>query len=114
MIELRQVTLSLLEINPTNHPFIDQWIGVKNYGYRGTHTDILVVDDPDHGIVTRNGNHRLGKLAQSCGINKIITVQVVKDEEGEGFWDEMLTKARSKNIFTYDDFWRFAIANFSE
>ncbi|MDP1743714.1 MAG: hypothetical protein Q8L51_02900 [Candidatus Amesbacteria bacterium] len=114
MKEIRLITLSLSEVNPSNLPFIDQWRGVKNYKYTNIHRDIFVVDHHEHGILTRDGNHRLGKLAQLRGSDTKIKVLLVEDQEGEGYWEDMLTKTRAKNVFDYDDFWRFAIANFGE
>ncbi|MEK7163850.1 MAG: hypothetical protein AAB768_01760 [Patescibacteria group bacterium] len=106
MIEISRLTLSLSDIAPSHQPYRRQWAGVQGYVYIGIHLDINLITIPVYGIIARNGNHRLGKIAQVHGLNTTLTAKHINDPDEEvETWCEMVEKARQSGIFTYNDFY---------
>ncbi len=78
--------------------------------------DISVILIPEIGYITQNGNHRLGILTKKYeSVTKIKVLHVEDEYNGpRNFWEEMVAETQKENIYNYEDFWKFAIANFGE
>ena len=109
MKEIAKVTLPILRITPGNGPNSEQWARVKDYPSAGDHTRIRIVENNKHGLVCREGNHRLAIITKNLGLFAVITVTQVEDDDDEYFWDDMVSEAREFGIHTFEDFWKAAI-----